>query len=336
MFGSYLVKQTMAYACKQVQDKEAKIQQLTYQSHKEQVHKMKSAPNPIKRSSDAVIDHVHSIIYLRQANEKKVYAFNLRMDSWKQLPDCNNFQCTLAFFEDNLLAIGGTPEDTSPRTSKVYKLVQQSGWETKSSMLTARSRTTALTCDFNKESVLIVAGGEKLGGDGKDKFESLNTVEVFKGQKWHPASQLPGTLCCSSGTVVKDYIHLVGGWSKRNHELLTVYTCRLSDLIESCDAPVGSAVWSQIIPSCPVAQTTCTTFQDKLLIVGGIKPHDPNKTPIDAIHIYNDHTNSWHIVGRLPEPRYLCFAMALCKCRFLVIGGHRDTSSFSKDVQIFM
>ena len=155
MIGSYLVKQTMAYTCKQVQDKEAKNQQLTYQSLKEQVHKMISAPNPIKRSSDAVIDHVHSIVYLRQANEKKVYAFNLRMDSWKQLPDCNNFQCTLAFFEDNLLAIGETPEDTSPRTSKVYKLVQQSGWETKSSMLTARSRTTALTCDFNKESVLI-------------------------------------------------------------------------------------------------------------------------------------------------------------------------------------
>ena len=95
--------------------------------------------------------------------------------------------------------------------------------------------------------------------------------------------------------MVKDIVYLLAGWSERDEELLSVYTCQLSKLIGTLNT-LFSQVWSQVrVAPCPVAQTTCITFHNKLLIMGGTVPDDPKKTPVDAIHIYK----STHIAGIL-------------------------------------
>ena len=335
-----IAKQAIAYTCKRVQEQEAAIQDLRVQSFQVQPQILESTHDLLQRSCDAVIDRVRNIIYLRKGKDKKLLVFNLNHNAWEYYPNCNLMQCALALFQGNLLAIGGAETDKSPRSRDVYKLVedmQSKTWEnTLTPLKTARGRSTALVCKFDNDNFLIVAGGETLrnAGNPNSGFESLSDVEIYTEQGWHSASELPGILCCASGTVVKDYVCLLGGWSKRDNEIVSVYTCQLSELVGTLDTP-WIQVWSQVKPPCPVAQTTCITFQDKLLIVGGTIPDDPKKTPVDAIHIYNEHTNRWDIVGHLPAPRYLCYAQAICKCRIIVIAGCKDSSSASDDVHIF-
>ena len=302
--------------------------------------KFELAGAPLQRSCDAVMDRKHNIIYLRQGKDKKLFTFNLNDNTWKKYSiDCELLQCALVFFEDNLLAIGGAEKDESPRSNEVYKLVedvQHPKWEPQEPrLMIPRSRSTALACDFNGEKILIVAGGETLRckDDPSKGFEALSTVEVLRGQVWHLVCGLPGTLCCASGTVVRDDVCLLGGWRERDEELLAVYTCRLSDLIRN---EPFTQVWSTVkISPCPVALTTCTTIQDKLLIIGGTAPNDPKKKPGNAIRVYKKYTNYWDIVGYLPAPRYLCYAQALCESRFLVVGGCKDSSVATDDTHVF-
>ena len=329
-------KQAIAYTCKQ----EAIIQNLRAQSFQVQSQNLVSAPELLQRSCDAVIDSTRNIVYLRQGKDRKLFVFSLNHNVWEEGPECNLLQCALVLFQGKLLAIGGTETDKSKRRREVFMLVedtQSAKWEdTLRPIQIARGRSTALACDFKNSKLLVVAGGEKLkrDDDPNSGYESLSNVEVLTEQGWQLASALPGTLCCASGTVVKDNVCLLGGWSERDNELTSVYTCQLKDLIGTLNAPF-TQVWSEVKTPCPVALTTCTTFHDKLLIVGGTIPGDLKKTPVDTIYVYNEHTNNWDIVGRLPAPRYLSYVQAICKCRFIVITGCKDSSSASDDVYIF-
>ena len=307
----------------------------------------RDAPCPLKRSADAVIDSNRHIVYLRQAREKTMYQFDVQKNDWTKLPDCIYMQCSLAFIDDNLLAVGGTSDDTAPRTGAVYKLVPygpfSKQWKAapRLDMPTHRSRVTSLAYKVKEMSTLIVAGGEYLANhlDGESGIKSLNIVEVldYKNHEWKTASPLPGNVCCSSGTICKDTICLLGGWIKRDIELPLVYICGVQDLIDSCSAQPGHQiqVWNQIRPNCPVLRTTCTTLQDKLLLVGGTEPNDEKKTPTNAIHIFNEENQSWNIIGRLPEPRYLSFVVPIPNSNsLLVMGGEKDSSASAKTVQI--
>jgi hypothetical protein len=316
-----IAKQTIAYTCRQLEQK-VTLQQT-----------LKSTDADLQRSCDAVMDHTRNIIYLRQGKKKKLFVFNLNHNAWETRPDCKLLQCALVFYEGNLLAIGGTETDNSQRSNAVYKLVEDvQDWELQTELLTARSRTTALECTFNNENILIVAGGERLvpSSDPDSRFESMRTVEVGTGQQWCLASDLPGTLCCASGTVINENVCLLGGWSKRGEELLDVYTCRLSELIETVNSP-STQVWSRLkITPCPVGSTTGISLQGKLLIVGGNNPRGDS-----AIRVYNEHSKTWDVIGRLPESRYLCYAQALCNCRFLITGGCNSSTVATGDAYIY-
>ena len=311
-----IAKQAIAYTCRQLK------QEVTLQQ------KLKPIDALLQRSCDAVMDHTRNIIYLRQGKQKKLFVLNLNHNAWETRPDCTLLQCALVFFEGNLFAIGGAETDESPRSREVYKLIEDvpfQKWENIHTPLNIdRGRSTTLACNISK--CVVVAGGENL----RSVIKPLSSVEIYTREGWHLASELPGTLCCASGTIAKDNVYLLGGWRERGEELLAVYTCHLSELIGTRDTP-STQVWNQVrISPCPVGSTTCLTLRDKLLIVGGNAP----KGDI-AIRVYNDCTKTWDIIGHLPEPRYLCYAQALCNCRFLIIGGCKSSSVPTGDASIF-
>ena len=249
---SEIVKRVISFTCQQLSDKKEKL--LAYPFRFKQAEKKQSAPTAMKRSADAIIDG--NIVYLRQGQEKKIFAYYPAADYWKELPEHRNYRCSLALRNHCLLAIGGIPDldDLLPPENNVYRLVQHSKWEMDEPMLVARTRTTALTCMVGNEAVLVVAGGETLR-DGK--VVSLRTVEIHDGKLWCFVSELPEEICCSSGSVIDNNIYLIGGWSKRNYEMLSVYTCKQQALMATCGQP-DTSVWTKLATNCPVAQTTCT------------------------------------------------------------------------------
>lgn len=304
---------------------------------KYQPSKLLMAPEVLKRSCNAVTDE-DNIIYLRLANDKKLYSFNPINGKWDRLPDCLNYQCSLAVFKSSLLAIGGVPElgdRTSPK-AEVYKLrfdqEKQLQWQHISSMPTPRARTTALVCDYKGNKGLIVTGGEILDSG---RVKSLNLVEVVDGNNtWCTASEVPETHSSSSGTIVNNDVYIHGGWTERGREMLTIYTCSLKQLIESCSTESKPQIWNQIITSFPVARATSTMFFNHFLLVGGIM-NNPAKTPMKDIRVYNKYLDKWNVVGQLPQELSLSFVVALDNKMLLVIGGQPDTSTSSKDVYVF-
>lgn len=338
--ASEIMRRAIAIIHQQVLDKNAIIQQLTGAPFqlKQQPTNLKAAPTVLKRSADAVIDddigNGKCRVYLRVGNEKKLYSFIPADDSWKECQDCINYQSSLAVINHVPLAIGGIPElgDKVPHKQEVYKLLNES-WDLETRMLTPRGRTTALTCVYDNNKVLIVTGGETLDSTS-GKVKSLKVVEVYDGESWRTASEVPVTHSSSSGTIVHNDVFLHGGWTKRGHEMLTVCTCSLEDLINSCKMSPKPQVWSQITPTFPIARTTSTMFCDHLLIAGGIM-NIRAKTAVSEIRIYNRYTRQWKTVGHLPQALSLCFVVALPDNTLLVIGGQPDTSTSTKDVQIF-
>ena len=320
-----IMRSTISYVYRQP------LFQLNYQPSK-----LCMAPEVLKRSCNAVTDE-DNIIYLRLANDKKLYSFNPYNGKWDKLPDCPNYQCSLAVFNNILMAIGGVPElgdRTSPK-AEVYNLrydqEKQLQWQHISSMPTPRARTTALVCDYKSNKGLIVTGGEILDSE---RVKSLNLVEVFDGSTiWRTASEVPETHSSSSGTIVNDDIYIHGGWTERGREMLTIYTCSLKQLIQSCSTEPKPQIWNQINTSFPVARATSTMFCNHFLIVGGIM-NNPTKTPMKDIRIYNKYLDKWDVVGQLPQALSLSFVVALDNKMLLVIGGQPDTSTSLKDVRV--
>ena len=331
-----IMRSTISYACRQPKNKSNKDCLPPFQLNYKPL-KLRIAPEVLKRSCNAVTDD-NNIIYLRLANDKKLYSFNPNDGMWGKLPDCLNYQCSLAVFNNILLSIGGVPElgdRTSPK-AEVYKLCydqeKQLQWQHISSMPTSRARTTALVCDYNSNKGLIITGGEILDCG---RVKSLNLVEVFDGSKiWRTASEVPETHSSSSGIIVDDDVYIHGGWTERGREMLTIYTCSLKQLIQSCSTEPKPQIWNQINTSFPVARATSTMFCNHFLIVGGIM-NNPAKTPMKDIRIYNKYLDKWDVVGQLPQALSLSFVVALDNKMLLVIGGQPDTSTSSKDVHVF-
>ena len=216
--------------------------------------------------------------------------------------------------------------DGTPRPEKLFP-----------DMPTRRCRaTTLLHTTHTGARYIIVIGGE---GDG-DVF--LTTVEILEAStpnsKWCKAQDIPEALSCSSGTIVNGYLYLLGGYFKRDHPTSSVYRCNIDALIASRQLvpmlmPQGGKesedVWEKL-PDLPVQEATCTTFHNKLIVVGGIA----NKVTVHDIRCYNEHCQRWDVIGYLPHARSLPFAIGLPD-KLIVIGGKKDDTQSKDFVEIY-
>ena len=231
-------------------------------------------------------------------------------------------------YHDHLMTIGGavTRDDGAQRTAEIRSFVGENWMRLHPDMPTPRSRSLALTCMFMNAKLLIVIGGES------DAETSLKKVEILDmtnpNAAWTTANDLPETVCSSSGTVAGDYIYVLGGWSKRNNPSSAVFRCSIAALVESTTQPNAINVWEKL-PDLPVEEAMCTTFLDKLLVVGG----RANSVAVCDIRTYDPVIKLWEVIGYLQCPRYICFAIGLSD-KLIVIGGKKDTQAKENTIEI--
>ena len=272
------------------------------------------APCRMDRYTDAVVDG--STVYFRPGVTRSVYAFDSTSDSWCQLPDCHTISSALTIVNSLLTTIGGI--DSNQLFSLVDEGSKQKWKEVLPYMPTKRSRAAAV-CN---QSNLIVMGGE---GEGQ---KVLKTVEVLNTgtQQWATAAGLPQPMYLGSATVCGDRIYFLGGMDKSCSSSNLVFVCSLDALLQSCRSSPFMArlsvsrwnpVWSTVA-DLPVIRSTCVTFQDRLLAIGG---SDSASDPTTAVHMYSLISDSWLTVSRLGTARWWCFTAVVPDGRIMVVGG---------------
>ena len=282
------------------------------------------APCRMDRYTDAVVDG--STVYFRPGVTRNVYAFDSTSDSWCQLPECYTISSALAIVNSMLTTVGGI--DSNQLFSLAGEGSEQKWEEVLPCMPTKRSRAAAV-CN---QSSLIVVGGE---GEGQ---KVLRTVEVLNTdtKQWATAAGLPQPMYLLSATVCGDQIYLLGGMDKSCSSSKLVFVCSLDALLQSCRSSSFMArlsvsrwnpVWSAVA-DLPVIRSTCVSFQDRLLAIGG---SDSDSNPTSAVHMYSSISDRWLTVSHLGTERWWCFTAVLPDGRIMVVGGWNSKWSYSTD-----
>ena len=283
-----------------------------------------NAPRVMFRSTDAVVDG--SMAYFRPDGTGKIYSYHSITDMWSHLPDCPPEHPALTTVSGLLITVGGydcnllfsfTGEGSDGKWTEVFP-----------PMTTKRSQAAAV-CTGNS---LIVAGGMGL------RKRCLTTVEIMNTdtQEWSAAADLPRPLRRASATICDDIVYVLGAVDDSQSPLETVYSCSLSALHQTCHSNslveslpsvlsqfVRGSPWSVMITDLPVTHSTCVTFNDQLLVIGGTDSEDH---PTTAVRKYDPVNNSWHIISYLSTPRRLCFAVVLPENKLMIVGGYTSQS----------
>jgi hypothetical protein len=271
----------------------------------------KKAPFAYESYCDAVVDG--SKVYFR-GGKHQLFTYNISDNNWLQLPDCPFYGCSLAILNGQPTTIGG-----QPCTNKLMSLTNECKWTEKfPPMPTKRMNATAVCTG----TVLIIAGG--IGENG-----ILATMEVLnlETSQWSTAVDLPKSLSYCSAAVHGDHLYMFGGGSG----VSSVYTCSMRALLQTCTQKLSleehtsalslsnssSGVWSKL-PDLPVTRSTCLTFCDQLLAVGGM---NSDIKPTTAVYTYNQDINSWNEISHMITARRGCFAAVLPNKQLMVVGG---------------
>ena len=274
------------------------------------------APDLMCRDTDAVVSG--TVAYFRPYDllnmTKFIFAFDSSNGTWSEQPDCPAEHTTLAIVKGLLTTVGGK------RSNKLFSLTGTSGaaaqgnlgWtEVFPPMITKRHNVTAVSTD----TALIAAGGEAYG---RIRDTTLKMIEVMKTDtlQWCQAADLPKPMYRASATICGDRIYFLGGSKTFFSDWNGSLTCSLSALIQS-NLTQQHGLWSEIA-KLPVMLSTCVTFHDHLLAIGG---EDLSRTSTTAVHMFDPVNNSWKVISHLISPRNLCFVVALPDDRLMVAGG---------------
>ena len=106
---------------------------------------------------------------------------------------------------------------------------------------------------------------------------------------------------CGSGVICGDQLYILGA---RNSEL--VYSCSLSDLLQTCETTFESKansprrfnVWRQLSDP-PFYYSTCVSLCGHLLAIGGNRsPHVLSKST-NSVYAYKPTANSWEEISEM-------------------------------------
>ena len=131
--------------------------------------------------------------------------------------------------------------------------------------------------------------------------------------QWCQAADLPTPIYRASATICGDRIYFVGGWSTLTSHLYSILTCSVSSLIQS-NITQQHGLWFEIA-ELPVRLSTCVTFHDHLLAIGG-RESDLHSTA--DVHLFDPINHSWKVISNLSSPRHMCFVVALPDDRLMV------------------
>lgn len=269
----------------------------------------RDAPFVMKRDTNAVV--CGNMAYFRPygvlRESSHVLSFNSTTNSWAKLPDCPIRLSTLAVVNGLLTTVGGRC------SNELFSFIAGRHKWTKvfPPMPTERHNVTAVTTN----TALIVAGGE-IYGYIRDKTTNVIEIMNIDTRQWSRAANLPQPMYRASATICGDRIYFVGGWATFTSHPLSVSTCSLSALIQSTAAPQHD-LWSKI-DDLPATLSTCVTFHDRLLAIGG-RAGDALSTA--EVYLFDPVNHSWKVIGYLSDPRHMCFVAVLPDDRLMVAGG---------------
>ena len=290
----------------------------------------KRAPVGMWRGA-AVVDG--NTVYINSFCSYKVYSCQMTSEGllWSTLPDSRYWNFSLAVIDGLLTCVGG--EGGGSYTSTLNSLTgghKRQWFEVFPPMPTARSHTASVTT----EQALVVAGGD-------DDRKYLDTVEVMNiaTKQWTTAHHLPHQFGVISGTICGDQWYLGGGCIHFGEQSKSVLTCSLTDLLppqslgvrlRTSSLATKPGVWQEI-KNLPVTQSTLTTLGGHLLAIGGRS--DSHGTTAD-VHRYDHQTDSWHVVSKMKNKRFLSLSAVLPEDQLLVVGGTKDVFEALISVEI--
>ena len=265
-----------------------------------------------------------SVAYFLLKGSKSVFAYNCTNNKWSELPECPNYDFSLAIVNSLLTAIGGMTPNYEV-TNTLLSLTDNIWTKQFPPMPTKRWWTTAV-CSGRS---LVVAGGV-------GEHKKLSTVEVMDTEtlQWSTASRLPHPLSWATATLCGDQVYMLGGWDQSNKKSKSVFTSSLAALLQPCQPQSlrdrlktlslasEPKVWRQLADT-PVILSTCASLHGRLLAVGG-KDSDGRATT--AIHMYNTTTNSWEVISHMTTPRSQCLVAVLPHNELMVMAGCTPSS----------
>ena len=307
---------------------------LTWRQGKRPPCEMYSSCNAVS-DGDSVYIRPGGLTCNKNKEGRLVCVYNVKDNSWSQLPECPHRNFSIAVVNGSFIAIGGYfmydsggPVAVGFRRIDTNVLLSldtaRNLWIQQLPLMpTKRSDTTALTTT----SALIVVGGQACVANSS--ASPLSTVEVMNTDTlaWSTAANLPPQLTrhSISATVCENNLYLFG--------VKHIFTCSLADLLGSCGdpkskkKPLSDEVWNSFA-DLPVTESTGVSIHGRLLAVGGMISEEGGVYRSKAVFVYQPHKNSWEPISYMNAPRMSCSVAPLNHDgQIVVVGGNvGDTS----------
>ena len=160
--------------------------------------------------------------------------------------------------------------------------------------------------------------------------------------QWSTAADLPLPMYLASAKVCGDRIYMLGGVDEHYTATMSVYTCSVSVLLQSCVSSSfiaklkralssdKASVWRQVA-DLPVTYSTCESFHGRLLAIGG--RGDSNQATT-AVYEYSSTSNSWEVISHMTTGRYSCLTAVLPNNQLMVVGGRADPYVYTDTVEL--
>ena len=174
---------------------------------------------------------------------------------------------------------------------------------------------------------LVVAGGKEI-------HKASIAVEVMHTEthQWSYGAALPSPRLYLSVAVCGDRIYMLGGKDGdfEHSPRRSVYTISLSALLQSCQKSSEKCnLWNRVA-DLPVTGSTCVSFHNQLLAIGG---DDSSGKPITTIHMYNPTADKWEVISNMYTARSNCYAATLPDNQLIVVGGVTEQGKGTDSVE---
>ena len=284
------------------------------------------ASENMSRWCNAVVDK--TMVYFNVCGQT-VYGYNTNNEQWTCLPDCPNWSSSFVVINNMLAAIGGIKG--GEYSNKMYGLKEGETWAEEFPPMPTKRTSATSVCT---ESALIVIGGV-VDGSARCPVEVMSIAN----HQWSTVADLSVNdeeLRHASGIICGDQLYLLGAINSRS-----MYSCTLSDLLQSCQLqsvsgsktappPPSQAIWTELT-NLPLFNSTCVCLCGHLIAVGGNSSKSANSgSTSSAVCAYNPASNSWEVISQLSVARRLCFAITLPTTNeLMVVGGSSEFSTIS-------